>query len=221
MTIWWSIWRTRNAEIFSDQVWNDWYLLNYIRTLHDSIVKAYGPMYSTQTIREVKWNPPPENYIKLNVDGSSFGNPGRSSFGGIFRNSYGEWMWGFSGFCGISTNLNVELLAIYHGLDMAWKAGYKFVICESDSLSALSLINDGVSPFHPFAPLIEEIHMLRCMQRTLSCFKHILREGNEFADWMAKIGASLDHDLQVWEDCPPQLQSVILADVLGVVRLRT
>lgn len=95
-------------------------------------------MFTPQSIREVKSIPPAENYIKLNVDGSSYGNPGRSGFGGIIRNSLGEWVSGFSGFCGISTNLTAELLAIYHSLDIAWKTSYKFVISKSDSLSAIS-----------------------------------------------------------------------------------
>lgn len=126
---------------------------------------------------------------------------------------------GFTGCCGISTNLNVELFAIYHGLVIAWEAGYIYVICESDSLSALSLINEGVDHFHPFALMIKGIQNLRSLQWSLT-LQHTLREGNECADWLAKTGASMDDDLKIWEVCPPQLSYVILAYALGVIRLR-
>jgi len=52
----------------------------------------------------------------LNVDGSSFGNPGCSCFGGILRTSDMTWLCGFSGFFGILNNLHVQLFAIMHGL---------------------------------------------------------------------------------------------------------
>lgn len=215
----WCIWKGRNAKIFSDLVWTDWYMINYIHTLHNSIHKAFGSTHNSHAVREVKWNPPADNFIKLNVDGSSFGSPGRSGFGGIFRNSSGEWISGFTGFCGVSTNLNAELLAIYHGFMIAWRAGYTHVICEYDSLSALALINEGVNSFHPFGPLIFQIQSLKSLQWSLF-IQHTLREGNECAEWMAKTGASRDDDLKIWETCPPQLNSIMLAYAFGVIRLR-
>ncbi|MCI80670.1 ribonuclease H protein, partial [Trifolium medium] len=33
------------------------------------------------------WQPPTFNWVKCNCDGASLGNPGLSSYGGIFRNS--------------------------------------------------------------------------------------------------------------------------------------
>lgn len=102
----WCIWKSRNSEIFTDTVWSDWYMTSCIQSLHDSIIKAFGSSQNSKLAREVKWSPPLDNYIKLNMDGSFFGNPGRSGFGGIFRNSIGEWMLGFTASCGVSTNLN-------------------------------------------------------------------------------------------------------------------
>ncbi|PNX58144.1 ribonuclease H [Trifolium pratense] len=56
--------------------------------------------------------------LKLNMDGSSFGNPGRAGFGGLIRNDIGEWMHGFSSSCGRASNLLVELYAILKGLQL-------------------------------------------------------------------------------------------------------
>jgi ribonuclease HI len=62
---------------------------------------------------------PPENVIKVNVDGSSIGNPGPSSFGDLLRNTFGGWITCSAGSCGFTSNINVELQAISHGLDIA------------------------------------------------------------------------------------------------------
>ena len=51
----------------------------------------------------------PEGYIKINVDGSSFGNPDNASFRGLLRNDMGIWIQGFSGSCGRACNLLAEL----------------------------------------------------------------------------------------------------------------
>lgn len=37
----------------------------------------------------VKWNAPPEGWIKINTDGSSIGNPGKAGCGSILRNDQG------------------------------------------------------------------------------------------------------------------------------------
>nr|POE80558.1 putative ribonuclease h protein [Quercus suber] len=38
------------------------------------------------------WHPPPENWYKLNSDGSSLGNPGRAGGGGLIRDPNGDWV---------------------------------------------------------------------------------------------------------------------------------
>lgn len=105
----------------------------------------------------ISWHAPLENIVKVNVDGNSIGNPGRSGYGGLIRNSDGEWNTGFSGFCGITSNLNVELLVIFNGLKLAWTSGYHFVVCESDCKYALSLVEEGVGQSHPYAPVVNHI----------------------------------------------------------------
>ena len=63
---------------------------------------------------------PQNNFVKLNCDGSSLGNPGRAGFGGLIRRSNAEWVLGFSGHVQQADNLCVELLALRKGLDLAW-----------------------------------------------------------------------------------------------------
>lgn len=51
--------------------------------------------------------------------------------------------------------------AIYHGLQVAWQAGHMPIVLESDSKTALELIIEGTTSFHPYAPLINNIAATR------------------------------------------------------------
>ncbi|RZC28536.1 hypothetical protein D0Y65_000490 [Glycine soja] len=69
--------------------------------------------------RVIRWFPPPNNYIKINTDGSSFGNSGLSGYGGILRNEHGHWIRDFSSLYGFMNNINAKLVAIQKGLQVA------------------------------------------------------------------------------------------------------
>lgn len=209
----WIIWKARNSEIFTDSKWDLWLCLNQIYSLVDLIQKTHAFSGKQHVPKEVKWFPPQENVFKLNVDGSSSGNPGKSGFGGLLRNSIGEWIYGFLGFCGITTCLNCLWFTI------AWSRGITSIICKSDSQMALQLISKGVEDFHPYAPLINRIRDFYTHPWILS-FQHTLREGNFSADWLAKNGSNQVHDLVIFESWPPQLHQLFLSDALGVYRLR-
>lgn len=113
----WVIWCARNEVVFNDIQWTTWKILSKIRSLHDTIVCAFGTSTLSRPARMVKWHPPAEHWVKLNVDGSSLGNPIISGFGGLLRNMHiGEWIVGFFGNCGLTTNLTAELSAIAMGI---------------------------------------------------------------------------------------------------------
>jgi len=173
-----------------------------------------------KAIRQVKWIPPLNNIIKVNVDGSSLSNPGRSGFGGLIRNNNGDWLLGFSGFCSITSCLAAELYAIFHGLRIAYDAGHMNIILESDSRMTFDLIMSDVQAHHPHAPLISQIVQLQHRDWIVN-FHHTLRQGNECADWLAKHGTSSSDALKSWIVCPPQLHHSLLDDALGVARLRS
>lgn len=97
--------------------------------------------------------------------------------------------------------------------------GYRNVICESDSKTALLMISEGVPCTHPHCPVVDRIRSFSQHQWTLS-FSHSLWEGNWCADWLAKFGSSMDHGSRIWHTCPLDLSSTLLADAMGVERLR-
>ncbi|KAK7244036.1 hypothetical protein RIF29_38854 [Crotalaria pallida] len=95
--------------------------------------------------------------VALNVGGSSIGNPGRAGYGGLIRGKKGAWLCGFAGHFGIFNNIHMELLSIFHGLELAWARGFKhaYVRCPRILLghqSPVTLSHLLLKP--PLSPLL-------------------------------------------------------------------
>lgn len=157
--------------------------------------------------------------IAVNCDGSSLGVPARSGFGGCIRNSSGSWLAGFMGFGAQGSVLRMELLAIFHGLELAWNLEHRQVECFSDSLLAVNLIQTPPSHFHVEVVLLH--HILSLMHRDWNTrVTHVLREENACADFLAKAGASQECALLYLQDPPPRIEALLLADSMGFVTVR-
>ncbi|XP_057455887.1 uncharacterized protein LOC130747081 [Lotus japonicus] len=167
----------------------------------------------------VRWTPALHNCVVLNVDGSVMGVSSRGGFGGCTRSDQGQWKSGFFGFMDDACILHLELQALFHGLTVVWEQGYKRVDCQSDSLTAVTLV-ESVSPStHLYASLIWDIKDLLGRAWTVN-LHHTLKEGNACADFLAKHGASQGDVLVVIEDLIPRLGLLLLADASGFSSLR-
>jgi len=69
--------------------------------------------------------------------------------------------------------------------------GYRDIMCESDSKIALSLTEEGVSPTHPYYAIVGHIVEFKQFSLKLS-FSHTLCESNSSANWLVKLGVSMD-----------------------------
>lgn len=85
-----------------------------------SICKSVG-ISNVSVPRWVIWQSSWEDCIVFNTDGSSLGNPSPSGFEGLLCHSDGSWIKGFAGYIGITDNLHAELLALLHGIQLAWE----------------------------------------------------------------------------------------------------
>ena len=47
-------------------------------------------------VLQIGWKPLPQGVFKLNTDGSTHGNSGRASVGGIIRDHNGNWIGSFN-----------------------------------------------------------------------------------------------------------------------------
>jgi hypothetical protein len=126
---------------------------------------------------------------------------------------------GFSGFLPSSLDiLQAELTSIYYGLSMAKDMGITELVCYSDSLLSINVINSSSCKFHVYAVLIQEIKAL--LSQANYSLHHTLREGNQCADFLAKLGAFLD-DIFLSHQFPlDDLRPLLRIDASGTLFLR-
>ncbi|KAF7806654.1 ribonuclease H [Senna tora] len=181
-------------------------------------VVSHHAVKTTKPIRLVKWEAPVPGTFKINVDGSSRGNPGKSGIGGLIRDSNGAMIAGFSVSIGFSDILYAELFAIKYGLELAWKKGCKKVICESDSRDALQSV-EWATDVHIYRSMIKKIRELLGREWEVRLV-HTLREGNQCADYLAKMGSKSRDSGYVWHCAAPALSEQLSKDAAGVTYIR-
>lgn len=94
-----------------------------------------------QISREGKWIPPLMGILKINTDGSSRGNPGHASIGGIGRGDDGCATFFFSIYKRKHSNNLMEALAIKTVVERGFSLGWRRIICESDSHIVVDMLN--------------------------------------------------------------------------------
>lgn len=183
--LWW-VWRCRNAMSISNEQMTIHRVAVNIQNSVEDIKRLFQPGPAVQLERHIRWNNNNFEGDILNVDGSCIGTPSRAGFGGLIRNTSGYYLAGFSGYLPASSEvLQAELNAIYHGLSMAKNMGISDLKCYSDSLLAINTIMEASSKYHVYAVLIHEIKVL--LFHTNASLHHMLREGNQCADFLAKL----------------------------------
>ncbi|KAK3222988.1 hypothetical protein Dsin_010013 [Dipteronia sinensis] len=78
------------------------------------------------------WNPPAQDWIKLNVDGSMSLVLGSITAGGVIMDHKRNWLDGFSLNKGVGSVIEVELWGIFEGLKIAWKTDHRKIVVESN-----------------------------------------------------------------------------------------
>ncbi|CAL1384516.1 unnamed protein product [Linum trigynum] len=221
----WLIWKNRTVASFKgvgaaltapslthsilvkSKLWNDsWHapslLLNHRMQRGDRVTVSIG------------WNPPSEGWVMLNTDGASNGNPGPAGAGGSVRDHLGRWLGGFVANIGTATAAAAELWAIYYGLEMTWKLGFRMVRVASDSQLAIHLIQNRHDPIHPYATLLGLIRR-KLSQDWLVSLSHTYREGNRVADWLSKHSLVYPYGLHELANPPPSVIPLIREDEMG------
>jgi len=85
--------------------------------------------------------PPQDGCIKWNIDGSCGASDDIGSKG-LLRDNKRNWIAGFSSNEGQMDALFAELCGVYHGLMLVINNSIQRLICETDSLEVLRLLQD-------------------------------------------------------------------------------
>lgn len=104
--------------------------------------------------------------------------------GGVFRGQIGEWLGGFCCNVGQSSAVEAELWEALHGLDIAWRQGFRRVHMEIDSELVVRWLRTGDAPRLSLTNLIARCKQLLSGQWEIRV-SHVYREANKVADLLA------------------------------------
>nr|GEY08460.1 ribonuclease H protein [Tanacetum cinerariifolium] len=133
-----------------------------------------------------RWTFPGVNMLKLNTDGSSKGNTGPSSFGGLIRDGKGRWICGYMGKIKgkMCTAFEAELWSVYKGLCLI-KKNMSNLFIKTDCEALMRLRWKEADNDHPLKLIMYDITMMMKEQKCVML--HTRRDGNQCADHMARL----------------------------------
>lgn len=157
------------------------------------------------------WHPPPQGFLKFNIDGASKGNPSVAGFGGVLRDDYGCILSIFHCHLGRATNNLAELMALEHCLEFLKQNNLQNIIVEVDFeliINSVKRISYGTEPEKVSKQwrLLQFFHRIQLHLRGLNKvgFTHVLRATNKLADILANQGVlyTMSRVELSWQEMP-------------------
>ncbi|CAN1848778.1 Putative ribonuclease H protein At1g65750 [Linum perenne] len=218
----WLLWKARNEAIFekvfvtSDQL--RLRVLHWIAGVRETM-KAQLLNLSNVVVRSrdtlISWIPPPDDWFKINTDGSVTQPHSSAAAGGVIRDCQGRSVAAFTANLGSCSIMRAELRAAELGLAHAWELGAKKVILELDSRAAVLAIDDKSSWDSRHGPILLRIHHLRSRDWQV-IVRHCYREANRVADLLAHLGHCNTLGVHLLDFLPPPVRSALFSDCTGV-----
>eukprot|EP00253_Pinus_taeda_P033781 PITA_33781 len=170
-------------------------ILNKLNLKYEMVFHKQNPNHEMRSNSPDKFCYPKENFIKLNFDGASKGNPSEAGFGGIFRDNSNQVRWIFAEWGGEMTNNEAEFWALHQGLRIAVRNGYSNLEITGDSQIAVEMLKklcngrnwETVSSSWRSAGIVQEIAEL-LPHIEYKVINHVRRKGNQAADFLANWG---------------------------------
>ena len=158
---------------------------------------------------------PPENWVKLNTNGSSIGNPGLARGEGLIRNTNGEWVRGFVRAIGITTSAAAELWAFRDRIHLYIALKILVVIIELDAKLVVDLLQKEDRNQNGLDVILGDCKAgLRDI--LVVEIQHCYREANKCANALARRGSLLPQDFVVFLEPPANVALLLSLDVAGV-----
>ena len=216
------LWRARSEELFELKTPSDeelflcfWAVYNSQQLGGDKLAVVDGS--HDESLHHVSWLFPDEWWVKLNCDGSVL-HSSKASCGGLIRNALGECLAGFAANLGSCPITVAEIWGDFYALEMGWNKGFRAIILELDSSSAIKLIQGGVDNKNPYSSVINRVREHFFMQTSwhVRLQDPIYRESNRAADFMASLGHSLQIEVYFYLLPSEGVGTILRKDIAGV-----
>lgn len=148
-------------------------------------------------LKSIKWEKPRNGWLTLNTDGSVAGHFGIAGGRGLIRNTNGEWVTGFARRIGTTSSFLAELWALHDGLQLCLHIQAQAVLIELDSKTIVDAFNSQAHSNTFVSSIMDDCrHMIPRIPQTR--IRHIYSEANKCADFLAKLGTSIEGDFIVF-----------------------
>ncbi|KAL6515494.1 hypothetical protein OROHE_018528 [Orobanche hederae] len=185
----WSIWNHRNKVLHGFKVEDPALEVQSLLRYVDDTRKAGGSLQIRDIHRNVSWNPPLQDSIKINFDASFISSTGVASAGIVARNATGQILWWrIRKLRHGGSAENAEAFAAWHAIILAHEKGWKSIFIEGDSLSVIQGLSGTNHILSTAGHYIDVARRFKIFFDKLDFF-HINREGN-----------SLAHRIASWKD---------------------
>ncbi|XP_059071038.1 uncharacterized protein LOC131862573 [Cryptomeria japonica] len=157
-----------------------------------------------------KWSPPPCPSFKLQFDGASKGNPGKSRIGVIIFDHSSKIVMAAGKYIVHGTNNMVEFQALSFGLDLAHCLNIKDIVIEGDLMLVCQAVATKKCISWHMQYLLEHI-LLQLNGFSTFSISHCFREINVFADFLANkvISDGVDHIELASSDFPISCMKIL------------
>ena len=106
----WNVWKSRNNTVFNKKNRNPSLAIEIVKQALEYYHCVASPRLQTRKVlKGIRWERPPQGWMKLNTDGSVNGNPSLAGCGGMIRDDSGQWIVGFSKCINITSSFAAEL----------------------------------------------------------------------------------------------------------------
>ncbi|XP_020992182.1 uncharacterized protein LOC110278262 [Arachis duranensis] len=161
----WEIWKTRNSKLFQQEEVNHSWTINKAKALEATYWKLSEKQQSQKTEANrsktnlVKWRPPPQNWLKANVDATLRKDTETGAIAAVIRDSKGRIILGFSGKIQAKSSTVAEAQAIRQALIIVNNLQMGRTLIESDNLKLVQVIKSKTTLAEAMA-IIQDIQIL-------------------------------------------------------------
>uniref|UniRef100_A0A1J3D6G7 Reverse transcriptase domain-containing protein n=1 Tax=Noccaea caerulescens TaxID=107243 RepID=A0A1J3D6G7_NOCCA len=217
----WRLWKNRNELVIKGKEYDAMETVKKAEEdMEEWLKRSEGVSkrlenHATKDTTQLTWKPPPEGWLKCNVDGAWSKEQNQCGIGWVLRDNRGKIIWmGARKLKSLRSSLETEIEALRWAIQVTTSFRYRNIIYETDSQEVIEAISEEEG-WPIFKALARDIStMLASLERKKIIFQ--AREGNGVADRIAKETYSfVNYVPKVYSIMPRWIIPYVSEDILN------
>jgi ribonuclease HI len=215
-TFMWEWWNIRNKVNAGESITEPRVVCSRVERLLVDFLSLKKPVKPPKPPDIHKWEKPPDNYVKVNFDGSYHAGAGAGGWGYVIRDQAGKFIAAGSGkSLHLGSPIQSEAVACLAAIQGANEIGANRIILESDASTLVQALKSKDYDMSSFGVVVKEARSLCTLNFESFQFSFCRRTCNNAAHELAKLGASSEPSGSRWDGHAPSCIVTILASDLA------